>query len=101
MTVAVKIYFPHDVIGTGKPNFDLAADYLELIALFSDERESFTNDLINASEIGAEEDYGTVDEEMTDREEIVSGAVKRIYGRREALDASYPFTLDESGDVLA
>ena len=99
-TVAVELYFPHDEIDTKKPNFDIGADYLELTALFSEEFRSFTKDLINAAEIGAEDDYNDVDEEMTDREEIVSGAVRRIDGRREALGGSYPFTLDENGDVL-
>ncbi len=98
--MAVKLYFPHDEIDTKNPNFDLAADYLELTALFSDQARSFTKDLINATEIGAEEDYSDVDEEMTGREEIVSGAVKRIDRRSTALGEAYPFTLDENGDVL-
>ena len=98
--MAIELYFPHDEMDTKKPNFDLAADYLELTAFFSEECRAFTKDLINATEIGAEDDYETVDEEMTEREEIVSGAVRRIDGRREALGGSYPFTLDENGDVL-
>ena len=98
--VTVELYFPQDEIGTHNPNFDLAADYLELTAFFSDEYRSFTKDLINAAEIGAENDYSDVDEEMTDREEIVSGAARRIDGRRDALGDAYPFVLDDSGDVL-
>ncbi len=98
--VVVELYFPHDEIDAKNPNFDLAADYLELTAFFSNLSRSFTTDLINATEIGAEDDYGDVDEEMTQREEIVSGAVARIDGRRRALGSSYPFALDESGDVL-
>lgn len=100
MTVAVELCFPHDEIDLQKPNFDLAADYLELTAFFSDQSRSFTKDLINASEIGADDDYSSVDEEMTYREEIVSGTVRRIDGRRNALDEAYPFALDENGDVL-
>lgn len=100
MAVGVELYFPQDEMNARKPNFDLAADYLELTAFFSAERRSLTKDLINATEIGAESDYESVDEEMTDREEIVSGAVRRIDGRRKALGASYPFALDENGDVL-
>lgn len=98
--MAVELYFPQDEIDAGKPNFDMAADYLELTAFFSEQARSFTKDLINATEIGAEEDYSDVDEEMTDREEIVSGAVRRIDGRHRALGSSYPFALDENGDVL-
>ncbi len=96
----VELYFPQDEIGAGKPNFDLAADYLELTAFFSEQSRSFTKDLINATEIGAEGDYSDVDDEMTNREEIVSGAVRRIDGRSRALCSSYPFALDENGDIL-
>jgi hypothetical protein len=98
--VAIELYFPHDEIDTKNPNFDLAADYLELTAFFSEQSRAFTKDLVNAAEIGADEDYRDVDEEMTDREEIVSGAVRRIDGRSLALGKAYPFTLDENGDVL-
>ena len=98
--MAVELYFPHDEIDSKNPNFDLAADYLELTAFFSDQSRSFTKDLINAAEIGAEDDYSDVDEEMTEREEIVSGAVSRIDGRRRSLGESYPFALDEQGDIL-
>ncbi|MEW6037221.1 MAG: hypothetical protein AB1648_03065 [Pseudomonadota bacterium] len=100
MAVAIELYFPHDEFDTRNPNFDLAADYLELTAFFSDQSRAFTKDLINATEIGANEDYGDVDEEMTNREEIVSGAVRRIDGRLRSLGKAYPFTLDENGDVL-
>lgn len=99
-SVAVELYFPQDETGAVKPNFDLAADYMELTAFFSEQARSFTKDLINATEIGAEQDYGDVDEEMSNREEIVSGAVSRIDGRRRALCDSYPFALDENGDIL-
>jgi hypothetical protein len=98
--VAVELYFPLDEFDTKNPNFDLAADYLELTAFFSEEARSFTKDLINATEIGAEDDYESVDEEMADREEIVSGAVRRIEGRRAALGDAYPFVLDDGGDIL-
>lgn len=101
MTVAVELYFPHDEIDNKNPNFDLAADYLELTAFFSDQSRAFTKDLINAMEIGADNDYRDVDEEMIDREEIVSGAAWRIDGRCRALRSSYPFTLDDNGDVLS
>lgn len=96
----VDLYFPQDEVKGEKPNFDLAADYLELTAFFSEQSRAFTKDLINAKEIGAEDDYRDVHEEMTDREEIVSGTVVRIEGRCRALSDSYPFILDENGDIL-
>lgn len=98
--MSVDLYFPNDEINGNKPDYDLAADYLELTALFADAGRSFTKDLVNASEIGAEEDYEDVDEEMSVREEILSGTVSRIAGRQRALGTSYPFELDDNGDVL-
>ncbi|WP_265644826.1 hypothetical protein [Verminephrobacter aporrectodeae] len=99
--MAVELYFPHDQLGSKNPDFDLAADYMELTAFFDDQARSFTKDLINASEIGAENDYSDVNEEMINREEIVSGAVKRMEKRRHALGDSWPFVLDENGDMLS
>lgn len=100
LEVTVELYFPHDEIDSTTPNFDLAADYLELTAFFSDQSRSFTRDLISAVEIGAEDDYTDVDEEMTEREEIVSGAVRKIDDRLRALGEAYPFSLDDNGDLL-
>lgn len=97
----VALYFPIDELVGEMPNFDVAADYLELTAFFSSESHAFTKDLVNASEIGAEEDYADVDEEVTIREEVLSGAITRIVGRAKALGSSYPFELDENGDILS
>ena len=96
----VPLYLPIDEINAHKPDHDLAADYLEITAFFSKEGQAFTKDLVNASEIGAEEDYSDVNDEVTNREEIISGAISRIAGRRRALGASYPFNLDDNGDLL-
>jgi hypothetical protein len=98
--MSVALYFPRDEFDSGRANFDLSADYLELTAFFATDNLALTKDLVNASEIGAEEDYADVDEEMTTREEIVSGTVTRISHRIQALGSSYPFSLDENGDVL-
>ncbi|KJE35052.1 hypothetical protein UF64_10165 [Thalassospira sp. HJ] len=96
----VSLYFPIDEIHAPKPNCDLAADYLELTAFFSKDAQAFTKDLVNASEIGAEEDYLDVDDEVINREEIISGAISRIDGRKNALGDSYPFSMDDNGDLL-
>jgi hypothetical protein len=98
--MSVALYFPIDEFDRQERNFDLAADYLELTAFFSTEHCAFTKDLINASEIGAAEDYADVDEEVLVREEIVSGTVTRIVNRQKVLGKSYPFALDENGDLL-
>ena len=94
MAVTVELYFPHDEIDSQNPNFDLAADYLELTAFISNQNGAAATGLIDAKEIGSEDEYNGIDEEMTDREKIVSGAVGRIDSRQCALGAAYPFALD-------
>lgn len=54
--MGVSLYFPTDEFNAKKQNIDLAADYLELTAFFSSCGNACTKDLINASEIAAEED---------------------------------------------
>ena len=98
--MSVALYFPQDEFDRTDRNFDLSADFLELASYFSVDGMSFTMDLINAAEIGADEDYADVEEEIVDREEIVSGTVTRLDARAKALGTSYPFRLDENGDVL-
>ncbi|MGE4483210.1 hypothetical protein [Acidocella sp.] len=98
--MTLSLYLPIDELNSHKPNPDLAADYLELTAFFSRKHQAFTKDLINASEIGAEDDYADVEDEFCNRDEIVSGALARILGRQQALGPSYPFNLDEGGDLL-
>ena len=98
--MTIEFYFPHDEMNRQNPNFDLAADYLELTAFFSDQNRATTKDLIDATEIGSEDECNEIDEEMTEQEQIVSGAVGRIDNRRRALGAAYPFALDGNGDVL-
>lgn len=93
--MSVTLYFPVD-----EADPDLAADYLELTSFFSPDQQALTSDLINAQEIGAEEDYADVEEEIQVREDIVSQATRRIAGRQSAIGLAYPFELDENGTVL-
>lgn len=95
-----NLYFPSDDFSSADKDYDLAADYLELSAFFSQNNQALTSDLINASEISAEDDYSDVNEEVIDREEIVSAAVKRISSRATILGEVYPFKIDDNGDVL-
>lgn len=81
-------------------DYDLAADIVELNAFFAESGQAFTNDLVNAAEIGADEEYADVDEEIRTREEVVSGAAERIAERSRFLGPAYPFSLDDEGDVL-
>ena len=94
------LYLPPDEM-IGRIGFDIAADFLELSALFSIDAMVPTSDLANEVSIGAAEDHADLEEEMENgEEEVVSGTVNRIETRRRALDHAYPFDLDHGGDIL-
>ena len=96
-----RLFLPPDAVTGRRVDFDLAADFLELAAFFSDEARALTSDLANEASIGAAEDHADLDDEMSrGEEEIVSGAVERIEERRRVLGGAYPFHLDGGGDVL-
>ena len=95
------LYLPLDeFIGDGTHNLDLAADYLELKAAFSEDNQSLSQDIVSASELGAESEFPDVDGEMTIREEIAASAVARMKSRKRVLKTSYPFDFDELGSVI-
>ena len=100
MTTA--IYFPSDEFsGNTTPDLDLAADFLELKAAFSENRQSLSQEIIDAMELAADEEYADVDEEITRREDIATGAVNRISIREQLLAEAYPFRIDDTGDVIS
>lgn len=97
---SVVPYFPQDQL-TGDPlDVDLAADYMELSAWLSEVCYAATSNLVDAMEIGAEVDYEDVDDELTIREELKHRTIDRLAERRSVLDDTYPFLLDEGGDLL-
>ena len=94
-------YFPLDeFIGTQSPNLDLAADFLELTAMLSENSQTLSQNIVNALELAAETDFASVDEEMKTREEIVSSAVARMGSRQLALATCYPFKMDDTGSLI-
>ena len=96
------LYLPLDeFIGDKAPNLDLAADYLELTAVFSENNQSLSQDIVNVSELGAESEFDNVDEEMRIREDIAAGAVARMTSRKRVLTTSYPFNFDQYGSVIS
>ena len=96
------VYLPaDDFSGSQPPDLDLAADYLELTAAVSRDRRSFYADVIDALELAAETEFADVDTEIHSRETVASGAVERIVSRKRALGNAYPFTVDDSGSVIA
>ncbi|MYC97043.1 MAG: hypothetical protein F4X14_18960 [Caldilineaceae bacterium SB0661_bin_32] len=53
--------FPSDEFAAGKSiDIDIAADYLELSALFSRESQSFSEEIVNALELAADAEYDDV-----------------------------------------
>ena len=95
------VYLPSDEFGGRRPpNLDLAADYLELRAVFSEERQSLSRDIIDALELAAEREFGDAHSGIEIGEEVATGAVLRIESRKRALATAYPFELDEWGDVV-
>ncbi|MXY92334.1 MAG: hypothetical protein F4Y42_02685 [Caldilineaceae bacterium SB0664_bin_27] len=93
--------FPSDEFAVGTSlDIDLAADFLELSAFYSKEGQSFSEDIVNALELAAEAEYGDVDDEVKNREEVAASAVARMAFRKQVLATSYPFDIDANGDVI-
>ena len=91
-----SVYLPADEFGgIEPPNLDLAADYLELKAVFSTNGQSFSADIVDALEFAANAPFDDVDAELKVREEVAKGAVSRMNSRKQALAQSYPFEFDE------
>lgn len=96
-----SVYLPSDEFGGSEPpNLDLAADYLELKAVFSRDCLSFTEDIVDALELAANAPFGDVDAEMKVREEVAAGAVTRMELRKRALVDAYPFEFDRQGSIV-
>ena len=95
------VYLPSDEFTGGGPHdLDVAADYLELKAVLSVGRQSFSEDIVDALELAAESDFSDVNAEIETREDIAAGAVARMTSRQRVLADTYPFTLDDSGRVI-
>jgi len=97
-----SVYLPPDEFD-GKPphNFDVAADFLELSAFFSNESQTLTQSIIDALDLAADDDFRTVEEEIVRREEVASGAVQVISDRIRALKESYPFKISSDDRVVS
>ena len=94
-------YLPADEFySSSLADLDLAADFLELKALFSENGQCLSEDIVGALELTAEEEYTDVDAEIKNREEIAAGAVARMSSRKRVLAGSYPFDIDDEGDVI-
>ncbi len=95
-------YLPPDEFSdVSVADLDLAADFLELRALFSADGQCLSEDIVGALELTAEEEYADIDAEIKNREEIAAGAVARMSYRKRVLEGSYPFDIDDAGDVIS
>ena len=95
------VYLPSDEFGGNEPpNLDLAADYLELRALFAADGQSFSEDIVDALEIAADARFEDVNAEIEAREDVAAGAVTRMASRKRALATAYPFELDQRGSMI-
>ncbi len=100
--MSLPVYLPPDAFGgTAPPDLDVAADYLELKAVFSENRQSFSEEIVAALEIAAEAEFPDVNTELEKREDIAAGAVARMTSRKRALAEAYPFDLDEQGAAIS
>lgn len=100
--MSLSLYLPSDeFVGRRAPNLDLAADYLELKAICSEHGQSFSEDIVDAMELSADADFDDVDAEMRAREDVAAGAIARMTSRKRVLATSYPFDLDDYGDVVS
>lgn len=89
------------VKGTQPPDLDLAADYLELKAVLSAERRSYSQEIFNEVDIPADRDFVSVNTEMEEQESVVTDTIGRIHLRKNIPQSAYPFELDEQGNVLS
>ena len=95
-----SILFPIDAfVGSKPPDLDLAADFLELVAATSDNRQALSSDIVDEFDFAAEREMLEIGIEDRLPEQIASGAVDRINTRISALADSYPFSLDDDGYV--
>lgn len=96
-----EVYLPSDEFGGAvQQNLDLAADYLELKALFSQDRLSFRRDIVGALELPGHTSFADFTDNSEARQTVATDAVNRMASRQRALAAAYPFDIDPWGAVV-
>lgn len=96
---ASRPFIPQDQLTGAEPNFALAADLLELTALFAPERRALIAELTSALEIGQDE-YENLDAMVQTRDRISGETSSEIETRARQLGGAYPFMLDLRGSIL-
>ena len=74
-------------------DWNISADYIELLAYFSKGSETLFSELRSPVEIGTQQDRDEIDDEMSYRDEIIIETREVIRRRAELLGDVYPFSL--------
>ena len=97
--MSVNLHFPASdfVLKSGHESdevsdWNISADYIELFAYFSKSSEALFAELINAAEIGTEQDRNSINDEISCREESQIETREVIRRRAELLGDVYPFS---------
>ncbi len=96
-----SVYLPHEQVFGSQPDLDLAADYLELKAVFSKDKFSLSQDIVGVLEMSSENDFNDVAAEIEDRERVATDTIGRMQSRKDILQTAYPFELDTYGETIS
>ena len=91
-----ELYPTFDVLS----DWNMSADYIELVAYFSEGSEAFFSVLIRIMQISTEQDRVNISSEVSVREEIAFETREVIRRRAEILGDVYPFSLGKGEDSL-
>jgi hypothetical protein len=92
-------FIPQDQLTGSEPNFLLAADLIELTALFATDNRAIVAELSSTLEIGQDE-YENLEEMLEKRDRLTTETTVEIETRLRLLGEAYPFRLDETGSTL-
>lgn len=81
-----NVYLPREQVSAPQPDLDLAADYLELKAVLSEDKISLSQDIVDAMEVSSDYEFENVTTEIEERERVVTDTMdgcnrERIYTR--------------------
>lgn len=96
-----SVYLPREHVSGSQPDLDVAADYLELKAVLSEDKFSLSQDIVDAMELSSDFDFEDVTTEIEERERVVTDTVGRMQSRKDILQTSYPFNLDAHGETIS
>lgn len=96
-----SVYLPREQVSGSHPDLDLAADYLELKAVLSEDKFSLSQDIVDAMEMSSDYEFENVTTEIEERERVVTDTIGRMQSRKDILQTSYPFKIDAYGETIS